>query len=306
MKDIGCLGYPYFTHPRIVWPAKVIFTLFSVLTILFIGIIGYRFLDISPTVLWLSPLILSFSETYLYYSQQYFVGGFSWNWNSALGFSNANNRIDDETDSQQNASLSLSHSFNRTWSIGRTSTFNFAFTQNGSVSKSSEVDEATLGIGHGVGIGWSRRGVSSGSFANLSMSDSRTTGEQDTTFQQLNAQLTQRNVLSRVSALSANVIYQLTRQELPDNEEPSEPQTMTASLSYTNSRAFGIYALRFSTRLAYNKRLDRTTSGSETTESDNRLDYRVGLLTTSLTYRIMQVQGGTLSENINFSLTRTF
>jgi len=241
-----------------------------------------------------------------YYSQQYFIGGFSWSWNSALGFSNANNKIDDTTDSQQNASLSLSHNFNRNWAVGRTSTVNFAFTENGNVSKSSEVDKAVLGIGHGLGLGWSRRGISSGSFANLSISDSRTSGEQKTTFQQLSAQLTQRNVLSRVSALSANVVYQMTRQELPDNSDESQPETLTGNISYTNSRAFGIYALRFSTRLAYNKRLDNATNATQSTESDSRLDYRVGLLTTSLTYRIMQVEGGTMSENINFTLTRTF
>lgn len=241
-----------------------------------------------------------------YYSQQYFVGGFSWNWNSAMGLSNSNNEIDNQRDSQQNTSVSLSHSFNRNWATGRTSSLNFAFTENGSVSKSSEVDEAIYGVGHGLGLGWSRRGASSGTFANVSVSDTRTSGEESTTFQQLNAQLTQRNVLTRVSALSANVVFQATKQDLPDSDTESDPKTLSATASYTNSRTFGIYPLRFSTSLSYNKRLSKGTNDSETTESESRLDYRVGLLTTSLTFRIMQVEGGTLSETLNFSLTRTF
>ena len=241
-----------------------------------------------------------------FFSQQYFVGGFSWNWNSALGASNSNSEVEGVKSSQQTAAMSLSHSLNRNWALGRTSSFNIAMTQNGSVSKSSDIDEQVYGVGHGVGMGWSRRGVSSGTFANVSVSDTRTSGDESTTFQQLNAQLTQRNVLSRVSSLSANVVYQVSKQDLPGDGGGNAPKTLSASASYSNSRTFGIYPLRFNTRLMYNKRISEGAGNAETTESETRLDYRVGLLTTSLTFRIMQVEGGSLSETINFSLTRTF
>lgn len=242
-----------------------------------------------------------------YFSQQFFIGGFSWNWNSALGFSNSNNDINGVKDSQQNGTLSLGHSFNRIWAIGRVSTFNFAFTENGSISKSSEQDEPNYGVGHGLGFGWSRRTATSGSFANVSISDSRTTGENSTTFQQLSAQITQRNTLSRVSSLSANVGYQASRQELSEAEgESSNPETLYANATYTNSRMFGIYPLRFSTALSYNKRLAGGGNDSARILSENRLDYRIGLLTTALSFRIMQVEGGTTSETLNFTVTRSF
>lgn len=242
-----------------------------------------------------------------YFSQQFFVGGFSWNWNSALGLSNSNNDIDGVKDSQQNGSISLGHSFNRIWAIGRVSTLNFAFTQNGSISKSSELDQPIYGLGHGAGLGWSRRTATSGTFANMSVSDSRTTGEDSTTFQQLSYQLTQRNTLSRVSSLSANIVYQTSRQDLPESQgESTNPETLSGSATYTNSRMFGIYPLRFSTTLSYNKRLSGGAKDAARTQSESRLDYRVGLLTTALTLRIMQVEGGTTSESIIFTLTRTF
>ena len=241
-----------------------------------------------------------------YFSQQFFVGGFSWNWNSSMGLSNSNNDVDGLKTSQQNASVGIGHSFNRYWVIGRTSTVNIGLTQNGNVTKSSEVDQAVYGVGHGLGLGWSRRGISSGSFANLSLTDARTSGEESTTFQQLNLQLTQRNTLSRVSALSANVMFQASKQDIPGDQTDSDPKTLSATASYTNSRTFGIYPLRFSTSLSYNKRLSKGANDSETTESDSRLDYQVGLLTTSMSYRIMRIKGGTLSETINFALTRTF
>ena len=241
-----------------------------------------------------------------YFSQQYFVGGFSWNWNSNAGIANSNNKVDEQSSSQQSASMGLSHSFNKNWAVGRTASANIAFTQSGSVNKSSELDKETYGVAHGLGLGWSRRGASSGTFANLSVTDTRTSGENSTTNQMLTAQLTQRSALSRVSSLSANVVFQASRQDLPGEDDGSDPKTLSASASYANGRAFGIYPLRFNTRLAYNKRLTGGSSDSETTESDSRLDYRVGLLTTSLSFRIMQVEGGTLSETINFTLTRTF
>lgn len=242
-----------------------------------------------------------------YFSQQFFVGGFSWNWNSGLGISNANNDIDGRKESQQNASWSLGHSFTKGWAVGRVSTANFGFTQNGSISKNSELDEAIYGVGHGLSLAWSRRTASSGTFANLSISDSRTSGENSTTFQQLNAQLVQRNSLSRVSSLSANAVYQASKQDVPgDDDEDSTPQNFSAGATYTNSRMFGIYPLRFSTTLSYNRRLSGQINNSAQTQSETRLDYRVGLLTTSLSFRIMQVEGGATSESLIFTLTRTF
>jgi hypothetical protein len=82
---------------------------------------------------------------------------------------------------------------------------------------------------------------------------------------------------------------------------------MTANVVYTNGRFLGIYPLRFSTKLTYNKRFETDDrEGAETTESETRFDYRVGLLTTSLTLRIMEVVGGTTTESLTFSATRTF
>jgi hypothetical protein len=242
-----------------------------------------------------------------YNSQQYFVGGFNYNWNAGTSLNNSNSKVDDVTDSQQNVSVSAGHSFSRAWATGRSSTFNMGITQSGNASKSSESDQANYGVGHGLGLGWSRRGPSSATFSSLSLSDSHTFGEQETSFQQLYLQLTQRNTLSRVSAISASINFQTSKQDLADSEGTDNPKTMNASVTYRNARIFGIYALRFSTKLTYNKRFATgDVNASETTESENRFDYRVGLLTTSLTFRIMQVDTGTTTESFTFSATRSF
>lgn len=247
------------------------------------------------------------SLNFSYNSQQYFIGGFSYNWNGGAGFSNSNSKLDDLNESQQNLTSSIGHSFSRSWATGRASTLNMAISQNGSVSKNSEIDTPNYGVGHGLGLGWSTRGDTSATFSSLSLTDSRSFGLADSSFQQLYLQLSQRNSLSRVSAISATVNFQASKQDLQDTESVANPKTMAANATYTNSRFFGIYALRFSTKLSYNKRFaGDNIAGSETTESENRFDYRVGLLTTSLTFRIMQVQGGTTSESLTFTATRSF
>ena len=247
----------------------------------------------------------SLSATYS--SQQYFVGRFSWNWNGSAGFNNSYTTIDEESESVQNVASSLGQTLNRNWSVGRTSTLNVAFTQSGSVSKSTDIDEPVYGLGHGMSLGWSRSGLSSSTFSSVSVSDTRTFGEVDTAFQQLTAQFTQRQAISRVSALSANVTFQASQQDISESESPSQPKTLAANVTYTNARTFGIYPLRFSAKLTYNKRFeDEQVSGSETLESENRFDYRIGLLTTNVTFRIMTTEGGSTSESLTFSITRSF
>ncbi len=240
-------------------------------------------------------------------SQQYFVGRFSWNWSSSAGVNNSYTTIDDESESVQNVAGSLGQTLNRSWSVGRTSSMNLAFSQNGSASKSTDIDEPVYGLGHGVSMGWSRHGISASTFSSVTVSDTRTFGDTETSFQQLTGQLTQRNALSRVSALSANVTFQASQQEISQTESPSQPKTLAANITYTNARTFGIYPLRFSAKLSYNRRFeDDQVSGSETLESENRFDYRIGLLTTNATFRIMTTEGGTTSESLTFSITRSF
>jgi len=242
-----------------------------------------------------------------YSSQQYFVGRFNWSWNGSGGAGNSTSSLNDTTNSIQNYSVSAGHNFSRSASVGRTSTMNFAFTQNGNVSHSSEIDDTIFGLGNGISAGWSRRGLSSGTFSSLSITDTRTFSTSDTVFQQLYWQFTQRNALSRVSALSSTATFQATRQDIPDNETPSQPMTLTANITYTNARTFGIYPLRFSSKWTYNKRFeDEQVSSLETLESENRFDYRIGLLTTNVTFRIMTTQGGTTTESLTFSITRAF
>jgi len=247
------------------------------------------------------------SASLSYSSAQFFLAGFNYNWNGSAALSNSNQKADEVTTDQQNYSTSGGHSISRSWASGRASTINFALSESASVSISSERDDPSYSIGHGLSMGWGFRGAKTNTFASVSLSDSRSFSDVDTNFQSLSAQLSQRITLSRVSGVSASASFQTSRQDSGDESRDSgTPKTLVALASYRNSRVFDIYALRFTTKLSLNKRLDDTANSPETTVSESRFDYRVGLLTTSATLRIMRSQGGTTTQSVVFTATRSF
>jgi len=69
-KDIVPDFYPYFKHPRIIWPAKVLFILFSAFSVLFMALIAYRLYE-NPIFLIGVPLVASLSYKYFIISSIY-------------------------------------------------------------------------------------------------------------------------------------------------------------------------------------------------------------------------------------------
>jgi hypothetical protein len=70
VEDIGSVSFPYYTHRRVVRPARILFALLSVLSIGLSGVIGYRLVGDS-SLFWLAPLILAASGTFLRLSYAY-------------------------------------------------------------------------------------------------------------------------------------------------------------------------------------------------------------------------------------------
>ena len=69
-ESIGSLSFPYFSTPRVIWPAKALFAALSVGAMVLMGLVGFRAFG-RQGLLWLVPLVILFSSTYFYYSHQY-------------------------------------------------------------------------------------------------------------------------------------------------------------------------------------------------------------------------------------------
>ena len=62
-RDIGRVGYPYYRQPRVVWPAKILFVLFSLTAAACAAWVAYR-LTGEPALLALVPAILALSSAH--------------------------------------------------------------------------------------------------------------------------------------------------------------------------------------------------------------------------------------------------
>ena len=70
VEDIGSVSFPYYTHRRVVRPARILFAGLSVIAIGLSGVIGYRLIG-NSSLLWLIPLLLTASGTFLQLSCGY-------------------------------------------------------------------------------------------------------------------------------------------------------------------------------------------------------------------------------------------
>lgn len=61
--DIGVADYPYYDHPRIIWPAKLLYALLTIAATALMGLVSYRLYG-NPALLFLAPLIASLSRLY--------------------------------------------------------------------------------------------------------------------------------------------------------------------------------------------------------------------------------------------------
>ncbi|MBN1551643.1 hypothetical protein JW979_09245 [bacterium] len=70
VDDISSVGFPYYKPARVIWPAKLIFAVCSVLAVIFMALTAFRIFNL-PSLLFLVPIVVSLSEEYFKYSQQY-------------------------------------------------------------------------------------------------------------------------------------------------------------------------------------------------------------------------------------------
>jgi 4-amino-4-deoxy-L-arabinose transferase-like glycosyltransferase len=68
--EIGSVSYPFFSEKRLVFPAKALFALLSVIGMLLTGMIAYNLFR-KKSLIYLSPLLLLLSHSYLYHSARY-------------------------------------------------------------------------------------------------------------------------------------------------------------------------------------------------------------------------------------------
>ncbi len=243
----------------------------------------------------------------LYQSDLYEKSGFIYRW---FATGSLDNQSGEET-ARQTVTSSLSHNGQKTWFLSEISSLNVSLGQsiNGAYRINDEAvtlyqdHQGSLATRQYAGIGasnarldhtgtvaWNQAAGGGGnSTVQMTLSDSRALT--DTTDQQqlVNFQVLRVQPLNRSSFLSGNLTVQYVRQEFPQLGVGTDVATATGRVDYQHSNIFGVTNLRFLSNLFVSRAA--AEAGIDRAEWDNRLDYMIGLLDTSLSLRLIQIDG---------------
>jgi hypothetical protein len=247
-----------------------------------------------------------------YAGNQRQIAGFGYFWSGSANIANSTTQSDsagEETKTDtQSAGAGLGHGISKNWSTGTRSSMSMGFSQSGSASKSTAVDVVVKTISQAANLSWNRRGRGGSTHANTRVSDSRTFGETDSVFQQFGVAITQDMAINRQSHLSGNMSYQASQTETENSVgemATGGSRSLSGTMSYGHGRPFGVYNLRFTSGLTGSKRIDSAIP-TTTVRWDGIFRYRLGLLSTSLSFRALKSASGTVSKSMAFRATRSF
>jgi len=82
--------------------------------------------------------------------------------------------------------------------------------------------------------------------------------------------------------------------------------TLTGRLSYQHGRLFGIYRLKFNTKLDLSSTANRDGGDRKQAEWESRATYAVGMLNTALVARVVESDSGLGSRVVVFQANRSF
>ena len=245
------------------------------------------------------------------------LGAFSYNWFSSASASNASSS---SGDSVRAISASLGHSLSRFWMFGQGAGVSMSLNQSVGSSRatgSGAVSSTTLSHGASVSLS-ANAGESLNGFLSASVSDNRSMGDETSSFQMLNVQLSGNWRINPLSELHSNLTWQLSRQNasgnsfvitdefgrpiIIDESSKSRNSSLSGALGYGHRRFLGVRGLRY--RLDFRANTNDTATARRfgdpdagraedqvTLDLDQRLMYSIGRLDTELQYRVGEVQG---------------
>lgn len=238
--------------------------------------------------------------------------GFQWGWFGGASLSTQFNNAGNDT----SLTTQLGHNLNRAWVIDR-STWSVGLGQNIGVSlnsRSERFDDPLLDervsktLTQTLAFSWSRPGESGPVFARLTLADARQFDGEQAKFQQVDFQLSGTHDIDRhrswSASLSAQSSVQRSLQVLQVGDAASlltnqrqRSHSAGGEVTWRHNRMFDVPRLNFSSRLHVSMGTQRSSDqllplpDRETAAWENKLDYRVGRLESSVSLRVSRVDG---------------
>lgn len=257
-----------------------------------------------------------------------FQGSATWQWYANASADNQTNRNSQtgRGDTRQSAYGTLAHNGQKTWFASESSTIRLSLGQSmngfyrfgGSEAITTQQDHqgtltnrqfsgissANTRLDHTGTLAWNQSAGGGSSSALLTLSDSRSLSDTKNGQQLINFQLTRSQPVTGSSFLTGNLTLQHVRQDFSGVAlAAGNVTTATGRIDYQHSNLLGVTNLRFLSNLF----ISRATSQQavDRAEWDNRLDYAIGLLDTSLSLRLIQIDGQN-SNLLMFRVARRF
>ncbi len=206
--------------------------------------------------------------------------GFTYQWYATGSAQNQ----ETEDLSIQSLGAKLGHDANKLWIMGEASTLRLSLSQSINESQQTgDADSSIQRLDNSASLGWDQTKWGGTSLIQLTVRDGRDFGDSDAEEQFVNFQAVRNQPINRSSSLSGNLTIQSVHRKFTDTGEGNTITTTTGQINYQHSRIFGVINLHFLSDLRISKAASDFTY--DRAEWENRLDYNIGLLDISLSWR---------------------
>jgi hypothetical protein len=238
--------------------------------------------------------------------------------------------IDNQSDpglSMQSLSASLGHDLQRVWWRGDRTTIRFSLNQsvNAILQSGSEAEppcsdplcqtqsipndlmtngaSSTLRLDDSATLAWNQSADTGTTLVQLTLGDSRNLGSQQDNQQLINFQASRLQNISRLSMLTGDLTLQTVRRHFLGQPNNDTVTSATGRITYQHMRIFGVTNLQFQSDLSLSEA--STDEGADRNEWENSLNYTIGMVEASLSYRILN-DGVNDSRLLYFRVMRRF
>ena len=235
----------------------------------------------------------------LYQSDLADLKGFTYQWFASAAVDNQSDPFED----QQALSLSLGHDAQKMWWTGEGSSLRLSLNQSINENLQTGGADSTHRLDHSATLGWNQSSYNGTTLLQLTLADSRDLGGQGDAQQLVNFQASRQQNISRLSTLSGDLTLQTVRRDFTDGPNNGTVTSATGQINYQHIQVFGVPSLQFQSDLRLSQA--STSEGTDRNEWENRLDYTIGLVDASLSYRILE-DGVNNSRLLYFRVMRRF
>jgi len=245
----------------------------------------------------------------LYQADRIFYRGMSYSWYANGGIGNKIAAQLEDTTLTQNFSLGAGHNVHKRWVTGNRSRLRANAGQSVREYFATQDNGSVFSLSHTASLTYSEQLSRGSSYAQITAMDAHSFGD-DLQTQLINFQLSRSLPVNRLSSWTGNMSAQSTRRITPRSADQSffnEFLTTTSGrIGYKHSRIFGIYKLKFATKLDLSGTQNRTGGDRKQLDWESRFGYGIGKLNTALILRWVESDSGLGTQSLIFQLNRSF